>query len=328
MSILDAAWLYGSPESTYGTAVALTRGFEAKTDGFKRKQDYLESVGMRAGLQAARSDRRTAINMGAEGSVEVDFLPKGMGLLLRDMFGAGSGPTLVSGITFDQIHQTTKDGPSASATAQLLRPFVDGSTQAFTYTGCVCTGWELTGETDQYLKIKADYDARNEDTGVAAGTPVYPAAPNPPFDWTMVSTSTIGATAIDFSKLSLKADYKMNTDRRFMKSGAANAQKKQPRLGGLPEYTGTLEAEFASLAEYNRFVSGAVLVGQFIWTGALIEAGKNFTLTVDLAAMQYTGETPEVSLTELPKQPLPFKVLHDGTNPAVKFTIRSSDSTL
>jgi len=324
LSILDAALLYGAPESPYGTAATLTRAFEAQSDPWKRKQSYLESVGMRAGMQALRSDRTAAINMGAEGSVELDFLNKGMGLLLKDMFGSTTGPTLVSGITFDQVHSTTKDGPATSATVQLLKPFVDGSSQAFTYTGCVCTGWELTAEVDKYLKLKADYDSQNESTAVGAGTPVYPATATP-FDWTMVSTSSVGGTGIDFKKLSLKADYKMNVDRRFLKTAGL---KKQPRIGSLPEYSGELEAEFATLAEYARFVSGAVLVGQFIWIGALIEAGKNFTLTVDLAAMQYTGDTPEVSLSELPKQPLPFKVLHDGTNPAVKFTIRSSDAAL
>jgi hypothetical protein len=328
MSILDAALHYGSPESPYGTAATLTRSYEAQSDPWNRKMSYLESAGMRAGLQAVRSDRSTAILMGAEGSIEVDFLNKGMGLMLKDLFGNTTGPTLVSGITYDQVHTTTKDGPSTSSTVQLVRPFVDGSSQAFTYTGCVCTGWELTAEVDKYLRLKADFNAKNEDTGVAAGSANYPAAPNPPFDWTMVSTSTVGGTPIDFSKISLKADYKMNTDRRFMKSGSANAQQKQPRVGGVPQYTGALQAEFASLAEYNRFTAGTVVAAQFIWTGALIEAGKNFALTVDLAAIQYTGETPDISLSELPQQPLPFKVLHDGTNPAVKFTIRSSDSAL
>lgn len=329
ISILDAALLYGSPEGAYGSAAALTRAFEAQSDPWKRKQSYVESVGMRAGMQTLRSDRSKAVNMGAEGSVEVDFLNLGMGLLLRDLFGSTTGPTLVSGTTRDQVHSTTKDGPQNSATIQLLRPFVDGSSQPFTYTGCVCTGWELTAEADKYLKLKADYHARNEDTAAGAGTPVYPAG-SVPFQWDMVTTSSIGGTPIDFQKVSVKADYKMATDRRFLKSGTANAQQKQPRVGGLPEYTGELQAEFATLAEYARFVAGTVLAAQFVWTGAQIDAAPltNFQVTVDLAAIQYTGDTPQVSLSELPKQPLPFKVLHDGSNPAVKVTVRSNEAAL
>lgn len=329
MGVLDAALLYGSPESPYGTAATLTRAFEAQNDPWKRDQKPIRSVGMRAGMQAARSDRSVMVNMGAKGSIELDVLNLGMGLLLRDLFGSSTGPTLVSGTTRDQVHSTTKDGPASSATIQLLKPFVDGSTQPFTYTGCVATGWELTAETDKYLKLKADYHARNEDTAVGAGTPVYPAGAVP-FQWDQVLTSTVGGTPIDFSKITVKADHKMATGRRFLKSGSANAQQKQPRVGDLPEYSGQLEAEFASLAEYSRFVAGTILPAVFKWRGAQIDASPQtfFELTVDLAAIQYTGETPEVSLSDLPKQPLPFDILHNGTDPAVQVTIRSNEAAL
>ncbi len=62
--------------------------------------------------------------------------------------------------------------------------------------------------------------------------------------------------------------------------------------------------------------------------GSLIESSRFYTVTLDLAAIQYTGDTPEVSMSELPKQPLPFQVLHDGTNPAVKLTIRNAEVAL
>lgn len=329
MSILDTAFMIG-PESTYGTAATLTRAYEAKSDPWKRNQAYLESVGFRAGLSAVRSDRRVAVNMGAEGSVELDFMNIGMGLLLRDAFGTTTGPTLVSGTTRDTVFQTNKDGPSTSFTAQMIRPFVDGSSQAFTYKGCVVTGWQLDAEATDgdngFLRWHEDIDAQTEDTSVGAGTPTYPAN-QVPYNWTMVATSTVGGTPIDFKKLMVKGDYGMNTERRFLKTGGL---RKQPRVGKLPVYTGQLDAEFASLAEYSRFVSGQILAAQFIWTGAQIDASPltNFTVTLDLAAIQYTGDAPQASLTDLPKQPLPFQVLDNGTLPAVKLTVRSNDAAL
>ena len=329
MSILDTAFHIGA-ESVYGTFLSLTRSYEAKSDPWKRKQSYLESVGFRAGLQAVRSDRRQAINMGAEGSIELDLMNIGMGLLLRDAFGLTTGPTLVSGTTRDTVFSTTKDGPSTSFSAQMIRPFVDGSSQPFTYKGCVVTGWELNAEAadgeNGFLRWKEDIDSQTEDTSVGAGTAVYPAS-QVPFNWTMVSTSTVGGTPIDFKKLAVKADYKANTDRRFLKTGGL---RKQPRIGGVPEYTGELEAEFASLAEYTRFVTGAVVAGQWVWTGAQIDSSPQtfFTATLDIAALQYTGDAPAASLTELPKQPLPFAILDNGSLPAVKLTLRSSDAAL
>jgi Phage tail tube protein len=321
MSILDSGLLYG-PESTYGTAATLTRAFEAQSDPWKRKMAYIESEGMRAGQQGVR--RSVPVVLGAEGSIEMHVLNKGMNLLFRDLFGTTTGPTLVAGVTYDTVHQTSKDGPSTSATIQLLKPMVDGSTQAFTYAGAVCTGWELTQELDKALMLKADFDAQSESIAVGAGTPTYPSTPED-FHFLHMTTSTVGATSIDFKKLSLKADYGMNTDRRFLRSSGL---KKQPRVGKLPEVTGELEAEFFSTAEYTRFVNGTVLAGQFIWTGSVIESGRTYTITLDLAAMQYTGETPEVSLTELPKQSLPFAVIDNGTLPMVKLTVRNAEVAL
>jgi Phage tail tube protein len=321
MSILDVALLYGA-ESTYGTAATLTDGYEAQSDPWKRKVAYIESEGFRAGQQGVR--RRVPVQLGAEGSIEMHVLNKSMNLLFRDLFGTTTGPTLVAGTTYDTVHQTSKDGPSTSATIQMLKPMVDGSTQPFTYAGCVCSGWELTQELDKALMLKADFDAQSESTAVGAGTPVYPSTPED-FHFLHMSASTVGATSIDFKKLSLKTDYKMNTDRRFLR---ASGLKKQPRVGSLPEVTGELEAEFFSTAEYTRFVNGTVMAGQFIWTGSLIESSRFYTLTLDLAAMQYTGDTPEVSLTELPKQSLPFTVLDNGTLPMVKLTVRNAESTL
>jgi len=88
-TILDQAVSLGV-ESTYGTSVAPTRSFEAQVDVATKKVEYLESKGMRAGIATVRSDRRTIIDMGGEGSLEADILNKGFGLLLRGMFSTSA----------------------------------------------------------------------------------------------------------------------------------------------------------------------------------------------------------------------------------------------
>lgn len=323
MAVTDVALHYGA-ESTYGTAASLTRSFEAKTDEWKRKQEWLESVGFRAGIHTLRSDRSVTINMGAEGAIELDVLNKGMGLLLRDLFSTTTGPTQQGATTaYVQTHAVSKDGPLTSSTIQMIRPFADGSTQQFTHKGCSCTGWELTCETGQFLVLKAMFDAQDVDTTTAAGTATYPASTSP-FHWGQCVVTVAGG-AVDMRKLSLKADYGMNTDRRFLKGSVL---KKQPRRSKLPTYEGSLEGEFESLAHYNRFVSGGPFTAQFKWTGALIEGVHNFEFTVDMPAIEYRGESPQVSLDEMPKQEVPFRVLHDGTNAAMTITVKSTDTSL
>jgi hypothetical protein len=323
MSIADLALHYGT-DTTYGTAATLTRSFETQVDDWKRTQEYLQSQGFVGGQHTIRSRRSTPVNMGGGGSIQIDVLNKGMGLWLRDMFGTSTGPTQQGATTaYVQTHATAAAGPTRSATIQAVRSFVDGGSQAFTHVGCVCKGWELNCETGSagFLNLKAEYDAQSVVTNISAGSNNYTANADP-FNWQQ-ALITVGGSAVDFRKVNLKADYKMNTDRRFMR---ANALKKKPRLGDIPEITGELEGEFESLTQYNSFVAGTLLVAQFKWTGALIEGAHFFEVTVDMPAIQYTGESPEASLTDSPKLVLPFVVLHDeAVGAAVTLTVKSTD---
>lgn len=322
MAVGDAALLYGH-ETTYGTAATLGRAYEAVNDPWQPDRSFLQARGFRPGLQATRSNSSNIVNMGAHGSAEMALRMNGMGLLLQDVFNTKTGPTLVAGTTYTSVFQTGSEGPTGSGTFQMIRPFADTGTQQFTYKGSVCTGWELTQELDKVLMLKSDFDVQDTDTTTAAGTPTYVVGSM--FDWSMLAI-TVGGTALAMvKKLSLKADYRMNTDRRYMRG---NPLKKQPHSLGLPKYTGTLEGEWASLQEYTRFLAGAPLVAQLVWTGPLIEATRYYTLTIDLPAIQYTGEGPEVSLDAEPQQNLPFEVLWDGTLPAIKLTFQNTDAAL
>lgn len=325
MGILDAA-LHVGREATYGTPAALTRSFEAKSDAHKRKQAYLESVGMRSGMQTLRSDRRKPVNMGAEGSLEVDVLNKGLGLLLEQCFG--SSAIVQEGLTaaWMQTHTTTADGPlGKSLTVQQVRPPVSGAVLPFTYHGGKATKWELTQKAGsaELLKLKLDLDYEDVDTTTAAAAPAYPATADV-FSW-LDCDITIAGAAVHATEFSLKGDNQLDVDRRFLRRSAL---KKEPRRQASPTYDGNLTAEFEDLTAYNRFVSGEIVSLIATWTGADILAGVPFLLRATVAAVQFTGDTPEVSLSKLPDQKMPFRVLHNGTDPAVKVEYRSTDTAL
>jgi Phage tail tube protein len=328
MSISDLALHYGT-ETTYGTAVALTRSYETQVDDWKAAVEFLQSQGFVGGQHTIRSKRSVAVQMGAAGSVQVDVLTKGMGLLMKDMSGTFTAPTQQGAtIAYLQTFSTASTGPTRSATIQALRTFVDGGTQAFTHAGCVCKGWELNCEASNgpsgFLNLKSEWDAQSVSTIIAAGSNNYVTGADP-FNWQQ-GVITLGGSAFDMRKVNLKCDYKMNTDRRFLR-GASSYLKKKPRLGDIPEITGELEGEFDSLTQYNHFINGDIFTAQFQWTGALIVSGHNYQFTVDLPAIQYNGESPEASLTESPKQTLPFVVLHDDTiGPAVTISYKSIDT--
>jgi hypothetical protein len=321
-SILDQGILVGK-ETTYGTPVALSRAYEAQSDTWQRTQEALESTGFRAGTQALRSDRRRQINMGAEGTIEMDAMSSGLGLLLQGVFGSTAGPTQIGATdAYTSTFATTSDASAVSFTIQKLIATNAGALQAFTYHGAVITDFELSQDVGGFLTVKFDFDSEDEDKSTGAGTPTYPAT-GTPFDWTQAAI-TVAGSPIEATAFSFTADMGLKTDRRFLRSSGL---KSQPTRGAMPEYAGQITAEFTNTTQYDAFVAGTIFAVTATWTGAAIDT-ENEVVSLTLPACQYDGSTPEASIDDLTTQSLPFKVLYNGTDAAATLTYTSVDTAL
>lgn len=321
-SILDQGILVGK-ETTYGSPATLTRAYEAQSDTWQRTQEALESVGFRAGMHTMRSDRRRQINMGAEGSIEMDALSSGMGLLLQGVFGSTTGPIEIAATdAYTSTFATTSDASTTSYTIQKLVANNAGALQAFTYHGAVITNFEISQEVGGFLVVKFDFDSEDEDKSTSAGTPTYPST-GTPFDWTQVAI-TVAGTPIEATSFSFTADMGLKTDRRFLRSSGL---KSQPKRSGAPDYGGQIAAEFTDTTQYDAFVAGTIFAVTATWTGAAIGTSAE-KITLTLPACQYDGSTPEASLDDMASQALPFKVLHNGTEPAATLAYTSVDTAL
>jgi hypothetical protein len=327
MSILDAAILVGV-ESTYGTPASLTRAFEGKADAFKREQSRLESVGFRADMQTLRNDRVVTVNMGGAGSLEVDVLNKGMGMLLGGALGTKAGPTQQgSTAAYLQTYETSDSAPADSFTIQVIRPTMPTGTQQFTYHGCKITGWSLSQSVDGLASISFDFDFEDSDTATAAGTPAYPASATP-FDWTncTITLDPDGTPdVLEVRDLSFTADLALKTDRRFLKGSAL---KSEPVRGGVPVYSGEISVDFEDLDRYNEWIGQSDVDVEIKWSGAAIEGAYNYELGMRMKACHWTDGTPEASLSDTPVQTLPFQALHNGTDAAVSLTYQSTDTAV
>lgn len=321
-SILDNAILVGK-ESTYGTAATLSRAYEGKVDSFKRSQEFLSSVGFRGGMQAQMSTRSVPVNMGGEGAIEVDVTPGGFGLLFQSMLGTTTGPVVNTSPAYKSTFTSSADGPTDSWTIQVQRVDVGGTVRSFTHLGSIMTGWSLSHEVGGLLGAKFNFDFQDVSTSTAAGTPTYPTS-TLPYSWTQAA-ATWNGSAIDLNSWSLDADLGFKTDRRFLRG---NELKKQPVRAKVPTFEGSAAMEFEGLTQYAAFVAGTVAPMVVTWTGATITGAVAYQLKVTLAAVQFQGDSPEVSLEDTPKQALPFKVLYDGTNPAVKIEYVNIDTAL
>lgn len=321
-SILDNAVLIGK-ETTYGTPAALTRAYEVQEDAFQRETAYLESVGFRAGMQALRSDRSVPINMGAAGSLKMDWMDAGMGLILDGLLGATAGPTVLSGPAYGQTHTTNTDGPSNSWTVQVQRVDAAGVVRPFTYHGCVPTAFGIEQSVGGFLSMSVDMDAEDEDTSTAAGSPTYPATASP-WNWSQAVVSINGAPT-DCLDFSLSAELAMKTDRRFLRGSAL---KKRPRRAAVPNIEGSVNVELDGLTLYDLHRAGTIVPITVTWTGTNITAGHNREVVLTLPACQLRGETPKAALEDMTTQAVPFKVLHNGTNPQMTISTKSTDAAL
>ena len=323
-SILDQVVQVGV-ESTYGTAVAPTRAYEAKADTFTRDVEYLQSVGFRRDMQTIRSDRDDTISLGATGSIEFDLLNKGAGLLLQHVLGSTSGPTQLGATSaYRSTFATTDIGPTGSSTIQVSRVDSGGTLRPFTYEGCVATGFNIAQDLGSNLSFTLNFDAENEQTSTGEGTPAYPSSADP-FNYTQAVIAIDGSAATNFTSFSLDGDLAMDTARRFLNGSAT---KSQPKRSGVPSYTGTITAEFASLTDYNKFVNGTEFSINASWNGAEIASPYNFECVISIPVAKFTGSTPVASLDSLTTVDLPFTVLDNGSSAPITMTYTSTDTSL
>ena len=178
-----------------------------------------------------------------------------------------------------------------------------GTLRPFTYEGCVATGFNISQDLGSNLAMTIDFDAENEQTSTGEATPSYPSSADP-FNYTNCVIAIDG---------------------RFL---AGSATKSQPKRSSVPSYSGTIEAEFANLDDYNKFINGTTFGINVSWNGATIEGAYNYEFVVSLPTCKFTGSTPVASLDDMTTVSLPFVALQGASANAVDLTYTSTDTSL
>lgn len=245
-------------ETTYGTPVTPTRFYEASASAIKPAVARIESTGLRRNSTAKRADRFHPYKKGAAGNMKLDAPTKGLGLLLKHIFGVGA----VGTVSDSNYTQTFTLDPARlrgqSFTYQDNRPFVEtGADQAFTFHGGKITGVTFSCDVDGLLMIDASMDFEDWDTATALATASYP---DPFHNFAFVGASyTIdgSATGAHLKGFKLTIDEKLNVDRRHQRGSAL---KKEPRTAGIPTLKWSATADFDDLTHHAK-VSSAVASG-------------------------------------------------------------------
>ena len=302
-----------APESTYGTYVAPTRFYEAKSAKVSKVKNTASWDGLAAGRQVMRQDGRVVTTKAATVAVpELVVTQKDMGLILNQIFG-GTVTPIVDGATasFTQTH-TLVDPFGKSATIQSGVPQTGGTVVPQSALGAKLDDVEFACEVDGLLTMNANFDARDVTESQTLAAASY-ASPRRPFHFgqmAVLAGSSVGAAtaAGGVRKVTCKIDRKLKTDMFYANNAGL---KDQPVQNDFVEVTGVISADYKTAADWaDRFRDDTGFALVLKWVGPLIASTFFETFELDLPAVFLDGDTPGIDG--------PYRVYFDLTNSQVK----------
>lgn len=317
--------------STWGTAVTVDRFYQFTDLSFTPRQARFDGEGLRSSRFIERSDQVRVHPQGGEFDLEVEWMTKGMGWLLKHLMGVTgtTGPTDSAYVHSGTIGSLYGDFFTFQGNFP-LHPA--GTDQALTADSCKFPEWELSCDVDGKLMLKAKVDARSVTTATGLASASYASAAVP-YEWVDVS-ATLGGTAIPLHSWSIKCNNNLDVD-RYLQQGSA--LKLEPTAKGRPAITVDFETDFSALATvYNRVrgANAAAAIAAFVVTATVADTG----VTIGAATQPSTVITiPALRLDETSvkksapgegtRSPASGVVRDDGSNSPMTIAYTSADST-
>ena len=308
-------------EATVGTAVTVTQFLPFRSETITTERERIESPALRAGRFIQSSSNWSTGRTTVAGDTTFDLVNKGMGLLLKHMFGSVSTaqPSVGTDPTVYDHTYTPGTLTALGLTVQKGVSDVGGTARAFTYDGCKVTGFNFNAGVGELNTFGVSLNGEDESTATALATASFPSGLE---SLSFINASlTIGGTSQEVRTFSLTGDNGMATDRWAL--GAA--VRKTALESGYRNYTGTVDLTYADLTQYNRFVNGTEATLVATLEGSIISNAYRYGLTIT-ANCRYDGTTPTVGGPEEIRLSVPFKVIDNGTT-SISVRYRTTGST-
>jgi hypothetical protein len=318
-SVQDASIGISVAESTYGTAVVTTRWFEFLSETLDYRKNVKQGAGLRVGGRIARDARRTVPTHDGGGDVVMECCSKGMGLWWQFLVGAGTS-TLVSAATYQQ--NFVDSDTAGSVTIQKGLPEASGTVDAYTFSGAMCSQWELDFTQSDIVTLKATIDAQNPVSSIGYAEPSYPAAPvnlftfaggsiySGAFTAPTTTAVAIGATPLaDVHGGTIVVNNNMKVD-RYNLGNAGLKSKPTPGLGAI---TGSLDIEYDNTTFAAAVMADTPMSLVLTWTAGALGVGLE-TLQVAIPNIRFDGTLPLSNGTDLIIQAMKFTGLDNLTN--------------
>ncbi|MFJ5893791.1 phage tail tube protein [Streptomyces californicus] len=313
-------------ETTYGTFVAPSRFVEFTKESLVLKKTTAQSAGIAAGRLLALDKRRVLTRREASGSIDMEIVNKGMGLLIQALMGTTVTPVQQgAGPAYLQTH-TLADTAGKSLTIQKGIPLTTGVVTKKNFLGCKITSAEFSCEVGGLLTGAFEFDGRDVEESSALAAASYPALTPFHFQQMGIKTGAFGTETArtGIRKVSCKIERPQEVERFY--AGAAGL-KAEPISNDQVKISGTLESDYVdtTLDDLHTSDGSTSLVWEFV--GPLIAATFYETFRITLPAIRLDEGPPVVDGFGVVKPSFNYVGLYDGTNQP-KIEIISTDVTL
>lgn len=311
-------WSTTTPGAGYGDANTVTRFLPFVSESVKMDITDTKSEAMFPGEFSTRSTRLYSTRRKVEGDLELEFLSKGMGLLLENAFGLDTITTPTNGVLTRRHRFTLADQRNKSLTVQVGRPDSvggAGNVRPFTWQGGKLNGATLKLDTDGILMASFPFVAQDEYTDVALAAASY-AAGSKGFHAGQTITVTLNGISYCVRDFEFSLDNALSTDRDFL----CGVTLRQPLNAALRVATMSMEVEFADLAAYNLYRNTTIVPVAFTIKGDLIESvTPDYFEQIDITGTtcRVRSDGPVVEGPDILTQNLEVEFLYDGTNSPV-----------
>lgn len=312
-------------ETTFNTPVTVTRFYEFTSENLQYNKKTAVGMGLRAGGQIARSQRRVVTTTDASGDIALDLPSRGLGLLLAQAMGTSPSPTTITTGVYSYAF-TLGDVYGRSFTAQVGVPQYGGTVTPKTLGGCKITSFELGVSNAAIATGKFSVDAASLTTGISLATASFSNyATTNLFNFAQGAITVDGSSVANVKDFSITVENTLKTDRFNLGSGGVKAE--QP-ITGFRKISGKLTAEFTDTTLLAKYLSDATTALVLTFTGGVIANAATEKLVINVSAVKFNADTPNVSSPGVIDLAMTFEAYDDGSNAPLTITYQTADASL
>ncbi len=317
-------------ETSYGVYAPATRWVPWEEEKFAVERKFSQAKGIVGGSLVQQAQQVVLLTQMVKGSLKFPVVNSGMGLLLKSIMGAATGPvqqgtTAAYASTFT-IAPTVGD----SLSVQIGRPQTSGIITPFNYLGCKATSIEITLESGAVAECAMDFVGQQMTEADTLVTPVY-GTPNPivfSFQGSTLSAGAIGSeTAMgNVRKANIKIERKLDEERFYI---GGNGLLDEPIEDDFLAITGDLTVDFTDTTDWDAYVNAGEQISIILnLVGQQIATGYNFGLKLAVPVAQIEGSDPNMSGPKIVERQVKFEGLNDNVHQPLTITYTSTDTTL